>query len=238
MRPPCWAEASRSTPTSVPGLSRSWSAVRRWWRLPRGGCGGTHEDPPHRGRLAGAVRAEEAGHAAGGGAEADVVDGGEVTVGLGDRLDADHVLGSPRTWGWGGDRGRGQVVAGSRRPATARGRGTSLQQPVQGRLVGDGAPEQGRAIRQAVRPMPSNQGSTAGSRRPWMRIRYPGSGRSGGGVGFVHDADARNRRGERGSPQVVIVVVSSRPGGAGAQSRSSSLARRTAARRLDTPSFM
>ena len=44
------------------------------------------EDHPHRRRLAGAVRAEEAGHAAGLDGEGDAVDGGLLAVGLGEVL--------------------------------------------------------------------------------------------------------------------------------------------------------
>src|SRR6185437_10205429 len=45
----------------------------------------------HRGGLAGAVRAEEAGDVAGQGGEGDVVDGGEAGVPPGQRLNSDHV---------------------------------------------------------------------------------------------------------------------------------------------------
>jgi hypothetical protein len=49
------------------------------------------EDHPHRGRLAGAVRAEEAGDDAGADGEAEVVDGELLAVGLGEVGDFDHV---------------------------------------------------------------------------------------------------------------------------------------------------
>ena len=54
-------------------------------------------DDPQGGGLPGPVGAEEAGDAAGRGGEADVVDGGEAAVGLGDVLNGDH-RGS--SWWW------------------------------------------------------------------------------------------------------------------------------------------
>ena len=48
------------------------------------------EDHPHGGRLAGAVRAEEAGDLPGLDVEAEVVDGDDVAVALGEAADGDH----------------------------------------------------------------------------------------------------------------------------------------------------
>ena len=58
-------------------------------RRPRGG-GIEPENHPHRGRLAGAVRAEEAGDDAGLDGECQVVDGGGLAVALGELVDLDH----------------------------------------------------------------------------------------------------------------------------------------------------
>ena len=58
---------------------------------------GEPDHHPHRGRLAGSVRADEAGDAAGGDVECQVVDGGAVAVVLGDFVDGDHEV-APGAW--------------------------------------------------------------------------------------------------------------------------------------------
>jgi hypothetical protein len=62
----------------------------------RGGGGEPGHDA-HCGGLAGAVRAEEAGHLTGLDLEGDVVDGREGTVALGESVDCDHVV-NPVRW--------------------------------------------------------------------------------------------------------------------------------------------
>ena len=58
---------------------------------------GEPDHHPHRGRLAGSVRADEAGDAAGGHGEGQVVDRGALAVVLGDSVDGDHEV-APGAW--------------------------------------------------------------------------------------------------------------------------------------------
>ncbi len=72
------------------------------------------EDHPHGGRLAGAVRAEEAGHLARLDLERQVVDGGGVAIGFREAVQADHrgaPLISPRTYEF-----RAAATSDDRRP--------------------------------------------------------------------------------------------------------------------------
>ena len=89
VRPGCWAAASSITPTTRPGLGSA-----AYGRPPMVGAPGRRRgqagDGAQRGRLAGAVRAEEAGDGAGPDGEGDVVDGDVVAVALGEVFDGDH----------------------------------------------------------------------------------------------------------------------------------------------------
>src|SRR4029079_12987639 len=100
VRPGCWAEASRRTPTSRPGLGRSANCSPLMVAVPDVGTvrptmtrmvvAGTAMDA-HVGRLAGAVRPEEAGDATRAYGEGDGVDGRVAAVPLGELVYEDHV---------------------------------------------------------------------------------------------------------------------------------------------------
>ena len=68
-------------------------------RHPAAAGRGEPDHDPHRGRLPGAVRAEEAGDPAGLGGEGHVVDGEETAVGLGEPVNSDHVSTQPERGG-------------------------------------------------------------------------------------------------------------------------------------------
>ena len=89
VRPGCMHRASSTAPTSRAGCAEVGVADAVVADLAGIGSG-EPDHHPHRGRLAGAVRADEAGDPAGGDVEGQVVDGGAVAVVLGESGDGDH----------------------------------------------------------------------------------------------------------------------------------------------------
>ena len=122
VRPACWAEASSRTPTCTPGVGDVVVEVAADGDPAVGGWGEPDHDA-HRGRLAGAVGAEEPGHPTGLADEADVVDGGEGAVLPSESFDVDHGSSLPerrRSRASAKCHGRGQTKVGARpRPVAA-----------------------------------------------------------------------------------------------------------------------
>ena len=83
--PGCMQRASSTEPTSAGRVTEVGVADAVVADLAVVGVG-EPDHHPHRGRLAGSVRADEAGDAAGGDVEGQVVDGGAVAVVLGDSV--------------------------------------------------------------------------------------------------------------------------------------------------------
>ena len=146
-----------------------------------GGRRGEADHDPHRGRLAGAVGTEEAGHRPGLAAEADVVDGGEGAVLPGESFDFDHGSTLPdrrrrphRTRGWTTPMTKVGVPARPRAAAPPTGRRLALPRgPARPRGVpaAAAAVEPRLAAAAHARHQRAGRGCRSGSARRTSRTR-------------------------------------------------------------------
>ena len=190
VRPGCTAPASSSVPITAPGLG---SVGVRPAVHERGARGRRHQagDHAHRRRLAGAVRAEEAGHRAGLQRERDVVDDGPAAVLLGQSADLDHRRPPLRP---------ASPVTGRTLPGTRR----SARRP-EGQTCGHRTA--GRVIRKLIevahdRPTRPARGPTYAPRmrlraRIWPGLRVRGDLAGGAARAARHRRRRRRRRDRR-----------------------------------------